>query len=190
MATNSSAGCIAARIVFSTSEVSTASVGLFDFAGDRMIGVDDAFGGELLQDLEPPAAGIDFVDAFAVDRRRMNDQVLQDALGADAGFERGILGRRGRGLADIGRGKDELAEGECCGLCCWTVMAGDSLAIVTGGREPSLALENPSPIPSRPSSSWACRRKRRGRDAPPARHAASACAAASGAGSWSRKASR
>ena len=87
-------------------------VRFLDFAGDRMIGVDDAFGRELLQDLEPAAAGIDEVDAFAVDRRRMDDQVLQDAPGADAGFERHVFGRRGRGLADIGRGKDELAEGD------------------------------------------------------------------------------
>jgi hypothetical protein len=33
----------------------------------------------------------------------MHDQVLQDAPGADAGFEFGILGRRGRRLADIRR---------------------------------------------------------------------------------------
>jgi hypothetical protein len=43
--------------------------GLLDEAGDGMIGVDDAFGGQFLQDLEPSAAGIDFVDAFAVDRQ-------------------------------------------------------------------------------------------------------------------------
>ena len=42
----------------------------------------------------------------------MDDQVLLDAMGADAGFERHILGRRRRGLADIGRGKNELAEGD------------------------------------------------------------------------------
>ena len=105
MATNSSAGCIAARIVFSIERGFERVVGLLDQARHRMIGVDDAFGRELLQDLEPPSAGIDFVDAFAVDRRRMDDQVLQDAVGADAGFERHILGRRGRGLADIGPGK-------------------------------------------------------------------------------------
>jgi hypothetical protein len=39
----------------------------------------------------------------------MDDQVLQDAVGPDAGFERGILARRGRRLADIGGGQDELA---------------------------------------------------------------------------------
>ena len=122
-----------------------------------MIGLDDAFGGEFLQDLEPPAAGIDFVDAFAVDRRRMDDQVLQDAVGADAGFERGILGRRGRGLADIGRGQNELAERDVADFAAGG-HGGDSL---TGGRETSLALENPSQIPSRPSSSGARGRDRR-----------------------------
>ena len=150
MATNSSAGCIAARIVFSTSEVSIASSGVLDLARDRMVGVDDAFGGELLQDLEAAAAGVDLVDAFAVDRRRMDDEVLQDAFGADAGFERGVLGRRGRSLADIGRGQDELAERRYCGLCCvrsWRETP------ATGRREPSLALGNPSQIPSRPFSS-------------------------------------
>ena len=75
-----------------------------------MIILDDAFGGEFLEHLEPPAAGIDLVDALAIDRCRMNDQVLQDTPGADAGFECRILGRRGRGLADIGRREDELAE--------------------------------------------------------------------------------
>ena len=112
MATNSSAGCIAARIVFSINRGFDRVAGFLDLARNRMIGLDDAFGGEFLQDLEPPAAGIDLVDAFAVDRRRMHDQVLQDAPGADAGFERHILGRRGRCLADIGRGKNELAEGD------------------------------------------------------------------------------
>ena len=86
--------------------------GAFDLARDRMIGIDRAFGGELLQDLEPPSAGIDFVEAFVVGRHRMDDQVLFDAMGADAGFERRILGRRGRGFADIARGENELAEGD------------------------------------------------------------------------------
>ena len=51
-------------------------VGVPDHARNRMIGIDCAFGGEFLQDLEPPSAGIDLIDAFAVDRRRMDDQVL------------------------------------------------------------------------------------------------------------------
>ena len=70
----------------------------------------------------------------------------------------GILGRRGRGLADIGRGKDELAEGDVADFAA-SGHGGDS---ATGGREPSLALENPSQTPSRPSSSVACRRDRCG----------------------------
>jgi hypothetical protein len=73
--------------------------------------VDDTFGGKFLQDLETAAAGDDLVDAFAVDRRRMDDQILKDTFGADAGLERGILRGRGRSLADIGEGKDELTEG-------------------------------------------------------------------------------
>ena len=47
-----------------------------------MIGVDDTLGGKL----------------------------LQNASGADAGFELRLLGRRGRGFANIGRRKDQLAE--------------------------------------------------------------------------------
>jgi hypothetical protein len=84
--------------------------GLFNLAGDLGVGVDDACGSELLQDFEAPAAGVDQIHTFAVDRRRVDDQVLQDAVGADAGFEDSILGRRGRRLADVGRGQDELAE--------------------------------------------------------------------------------
>ncbi len=85
-------------------------VGAVDHARHRMIGSDCAFAREFLQDLEPPSAGIDLKDASAVDRRRMDDQVLFDAVSADAGFERHILGRRRWGLANIGRGKNELAE--------------------------------------------------------------------------------
>ena len=33
----------------------------------------------------------------------MNDQVLEDALGADAGFELGVFSLGGRGLTDIVR---------------------------------------------------------------------------------------
>ena len=50
MATNSSAGCIAARMVFSISEVSSASSGCLDQARHLEIGRDHAFGGELLQE--------------------------------------------------------------------------------------------------------------------------------------------
>lgn len=107
--------------------------GFLDEARDRMIGVDDAFGGEFLQDRETAAAGIDFVDAFAVDRQRVDNQVLQDALGADAGLERGILGGSGRCFADIGRGKDELTERDVAHFAAgghgWGLPA-------TGGREP------------------------------------------------------
>jgi len=85
--------------------------GVFDFAGDLVcFGVDHAFGGELLQDLEAAAAGIDQIDP--VDACRVDDQVLQDAFGADACFELGVLGRRGRGLAGVGRGKSKLLERE------------------------------------------------------------------------------
>jgi hypothetical protein len=42
----------------------------------------------------------------------MNDQVLQDALRADAGFELGVFSLGGRCFADIGCGKSELAERE------------------------------------------------------------------------------
>jgi hypothetical protein len=50
---------------------------LLDEARDRMIGADDAFGGEFLQDLEAAAAGVDFVDTFAVGRWGVDNQVLQ-----------------------------------------------------------------------------------------------------------------
>ena len=59
------------------------------------------------------AAGVDQVGLSAVDLRRMNDQVLQDAFGADAGFELGVLGRRGRRFADIGRRRHEPGLGRC-----------------------------------------------------------------------------
>jgi hypothetical protein len=64
----------------------------FELARDLGVRIDDAFGGELLQDPEAAAAGIDLKNAFAVDRGRVNDQVLQDAFGSDAGLEGGILG--------------------------------------------------------------------------------------------------
>jgi hypothetical protein len=62
--------------------------GLLDFTGDLVIRLDDAFGGELLK---AAAAGIDLTDGVATGG--VNDQVLQYSFGADAGFERGILGR-------------------------------------------------------------------------------------------------
>ena len=65
---------MAARIVFSISEVSSASSGL-DQARHLEIVRDDALGGKLLQGLEPPAAGGDGVDALLVGRG-VNDQVL------------------------------------------------------------------------------------------------------------------
>ena len=138
--------------MFSASEVSTV-FGLLDLAGDLVIGIDDAFGRELLQDPEPAAAGVDLIDAVAIGG--MDDQVLQDALGADAGFECRILGGRCRGGADIGGGQDKLSEWNVAGF------AGSGHGgcfLLTGGREPSLALENPSQIPFRPFSSENCRR--------------------------------
>ena len=85
--------------------------GLFDFAGDPVgFGVDHAFGGELLQDLEAAAAGINQIDPVVV--CRVDNQVLQDAFGADAGFELGVLGLRSRGLASIGWGKGKLLDRE------------------------------------------------------------------------------
>jgi hypothetical protein len=42
----------------------------------------------------------------------MDDQVLQDALGADAGCELGVFGFGRRGLADIVRGNLQLLERE------------------------------------------------------------------------------
>jgi hypothetical protein len=75
---------------------------LLDLAGHFVVfGVDDAFGGELLQDREAATAGIDQINALAVDVCRMDDQVLQDALGADAGFELGVFSLGGRGLATL-----------------------------------------------------------------------------------------
>ena len=119
--------------VFHQARFRRASSGSSIRHGTWMIGVDDAFGGELLQDLEAAAAGIDLVDAFAVDRRRMNDQVLQDAFGADAGFELGILGRRGRRLADIGRGQDELTKADVADI--GERGRGLPLGLGVGGRE-------------------------------------------------------
>lgn len=85
--------------------------GLPDFARDFGVRVDHAFGGEVLQDLEAAAADIHLVGASALgERRRVDDQVLENAVRADAGFEGGILGRRCRRLADVGGGQDKLAE--------------------------------------------------------------------------------
>jgi hypothetical protein len=76
-----------------------------------VVGRDEAFGGEFLQNFEAAAAGIDLVDACAVgERRRVDDQVLQNAMSADVGFERSVLGRRRGRLADIRGGQDKLAE--------------------------------------------------------------------------------
>ena len=116
--------------------------GLLDLAGDRVIGIDCAVGCELLQDPEAAPAGIDLIEAVAIGG--VDYQVLQDALGANAGFERGILGGRCRGGADIGGGQDELVEWNVAGF------AGGGHGgrfLLTGGREPSLALENPSQNP-------------------------------------------
>ena len=57
---------------------------------------------------------------------------------------------RHRGSADIGGGQDKLTERNVAGFA-----AGGHGGhfLVTGGREPSLALENPSQIALRPSSS-------------------------------------
>ena len=71
IATNSSAGCMAARIVFSISEVSQRRFGLFDQARHLEAGREHAFGGEFLQDLEPPAAGNDGVHVLG---RRPSDE--------------------------------------------------------------------------------------------------------------------
>ena len=40
----------------------------------------------------------------------MDDQVLLEPAGADAGLELGVFGRRRRRLADVGRGENELVE--------------------------------------------------------------------------------
>jgi hypothetical protein len=75
---------------------------LLDFAGHFVAcGIDDAFGGELLQDREAAAAGIDQINAFAGDASGVNDQVLQDALGADAGFKLCVFSLRGRVLRTL-----------------------------------------------------------------------------------------
>ena len=71
---------------------------------------DDALGGKLLQDLEPPPAGGDGVDALLVGRG-VDDQVLLYAPGLDACLQFGLRGGRGRGLADIAGGQDELVQG-------------------------------------------------------------------------------
>ena len=55
-------------------------------------------------------------------------------VGADAGFERRIFGRRGRGLADIGRGQDELVEGDVADGLMRAVMAGVLLRRAGGSR--------------------------------------------------------
>ena len=111
-------------------------VRLLDEAWHLEIGRDDALGRELLQGLEPPSAGGDGVDAVRVGRG-MNDEILLEPAGPDAGLELGVFGRRRRRLADVGRGQHELVERRCCGRRTRLVMAGDSC---DGRTEPSLVL--------------------------------------------------
>ena len=86
-------------------------IGRLDKARHLAIACDRALGGKLLQRLEPPPAGGDG-EPLRFARNRADDQVLLQPAGADAGLELGILGRRCRALADIGRGQDETVEGD------------------------------------------------------------------------------
>ena len=105
-ATTWSAGCIAARTTFSTSESSRAAsrVGL-DTAGHRVVGTEHAGGGERLRLGEAPAAG-DHREAAL--RAGAHDEVLDDAVGGDGRLELGIgRGARGRRAHVLGRELEE-----------------------------------------------------------------------------------
>jgi hypothetical protein len=165
--------------------------GLLDQARHLEIRRDRALGRELLQRLEAAAAGDDRMHVFRVERGGMNCEILLETPGPDAGLELGLFGRRRRRLAHIGRGQHELVERDVADFGC----GGHGWGLpVTSGREPSLALENPSQIPSRPSSSRALPRAPlpagEGEGGPQSDHAVIAGSAASGAGSPRRKASR
>ena len=65
--------------------------GLFDLVRHLEAGRERAFGGEFLQDLEPPAAGNDGVRVPGV-ADRMNDEVLLQSAAPDARLELVVFG--------------------------------------------------------------------------------------------------
>jgi hypothetical protein len=133
-----------------------------DEARRLVIGRDHALGSEFLQRLQATAAGRDGIKAVPLGRGA-DDQVLFQPAGLDARFQLGVFSRRRRRLASIGGGEHELAETDVLDFAAGGYGGGPS---VTGGRETSLALENPSQIPSPSSSSEDCRRCRPGKDFP------------------------
>ena len=92
-------------------------VRLFDEARHLVIGRDNALGGELLQSLQAPAAGRDGMEAAPLGRGA-DDEVLLQPAGLDARRQLGVLGCRGRRLADVGRRQDEPVEGDLSDSSC------------------------------------------------------------------------
>ena len=89
-------------------------VGFFDQARHVAIACDRAFGGKLLQGLEPPPAGGDGEPLrFAL--IRADDQVLLQPAGADAGLELGILGLPMPDSCGHWPGTGRDGRGGCCG---------------------------------------------------------------------------
>jgi hypothetical protein len=125
-------------------------LGLLDQAWHLEIRRDDALGGKFLQGLEAPSAGDNRMHVVRIKRRGVNDKILLQAARADAGLELRVFGRRRRRLAHIGRGQDKLVEGDIADFGCGGHGWG---RLRRAGASRSLALENPSQIPSRPSSS-------------------------------------
>ncbi len=83
-ASNSSAGCIASRTVLSARLISRASCSLADLAGHGVIGGQLPFRLQGFQRLQAAAAVDDAVDAVFAGG---DDQVVQDAVGEDRGFQ-------------------------------------------------------------------------------------------------------
>ena len=118
-----------------------------DQARDRPVGGNQAVGRQRQQRPQPPSAGDHGVPALGVGGA--DDQVLLQAVGADARLQFGVIGRRGRRLAGIGRRQHQSVEGNL-------VKGSNGVHRVSprrAGDSLSLAFLNPSPKPERASYS-------------------------------------
>ena len=131
-------------------------VRLLDEAWHLEVGRDDALGRELLQGLETAAAGDDRVHVVRVERGGVNDEILLETAGPNAGLELGLFGRRRRRLAHVGGGQHELVEGDGADGGC----AGHGWGLLRRADGAISRPVNPSHLPS-PLSLFPCRADRR-----------------------------